>query len=211
MATRKPGKPAPGRSLRPPVPKRPAPISHAPRGRDCLVPREDLEADREDLLAVARIGRVWGVRGHVTVRLYNPDSDCAWADDVVWVRGEGMPITPVAIDEWSDKGGKLLVRFEGVDNPQDGKALTHLELLVPTEWLTEPDEDEFHIHELRGMAVVDTERGPLGALYDVFDAGAGDIWVVRGPQGEHMLPAVKDVILGVDRETRTISVRFDSE
>ncbi len=181
------------------------------RGRDLLVERS-AEAWRGDdeLLPVAKLGKTWGVHGHITVRLFNPDSDVSWADDFVWLRGEAFPKMPVEVDSWQDKGGKLLVRFAGVKSPHDASALTHLELLVPTEWLPDADAaDEHYVHELKGMRVVDVERGLLGTIAEVFATGANDVWVVRGDAGETLIPAVRDFVLEVDKEEGLVRVRYE--
>ena len=151
-------------------------------------------------MAVARLGRPWGVHGAITVRLHNPDSDLAWADEIVWLGADDFPITPVQVDRWEDKSGKLLVRLSGIRSPQAAGALTHLEVHVPGEWLPEPEEDEHYVHQLIGLKVVDEQRGELGTIADVFTTGANDVWVVKRPGAEELIPAVRDFVLEVDHE-----------
>ncbi len=184
----------------------------APRGRDLLIILEDVAPlGRDELVPVGKLGKVWGVRGALTVRLYNADSDLEWADaDVQWLRGAGFKAAPVAVDRWQDKGGKLLITFENVTSPQDAKALTGLELLAPAAALPElEDPDEVYVHELHGMTVVDDVRGELGTLQAVFRTGANDVWVVRDGKGETLIPAIKDVVLEIDREARRIRVHYE--
>lgn len=212
---------APGRSLRPPLPaaprppkkKRKKPAMPRRRGLDLLVPRHDLpERSRDSLVAVAKLGKVWGVRGDITVRLYNPDSDLAWVADAVHLHGEACPLQWVSVKRWDDKGGKLVVQFEGFHNPQDAKALTHLEILVPVEDLTEPEDDELFVHELIGMQVQDEVRGDIGNIVQVLPIGPNDLWVVRGEgKGETMIPAVGQFVRSVDREARVVHVLYEEE
>ena len=162
-------------------------------------------------MAVARLGKAWGVRGGVTVRLHNPDSDLAWLDEIVWLQGEDFAVRPVEVDRWEDKSGKLLVFLAGIHAPQVATGLTHLEVLVPAEWLPEPEEDEHYVHELIGMTVVDEERGELGRIAHVFTTGASDVWVVHGKGPEELIPAVKDFVLGIDSEERVVRVRWSLE
>jgi 16S rRNA processing protein RimM len=160
---------------------------------------------------VAKLGKVWGLRGALTVRLYNPNSELEWADgDVQWLRGKGFPASPVAIDRWQEKGGKLLLTFEGIRNPQEAKPLTGMELLAPAEFLPELDDpDEVYVHELQGMTVVDEIRGDLGTIQAVFTTGANDVWVVRNAQGETLIPAIKGVVLEIDRAARRVRVHYE--
>jgi len=184
----------------------------APRGRDLLIILDDVAPlKRDELVPVGKLGKVWGVHGALTVRLYNPDSDLAWADaEVQWLRGKGFPTAPVAVDRWQDKGGKLIITFEHVTSPQDAKALTGLELLAPAALLPElEDPDEVYVHELHGMTVIDDVKGELGTIQAVFQTGANDIWVVRDGEGETLIPAIKDVVLDVDRGARRITVHYE--
>ena len=162
-------------------------------------------------MPVGKLGKTWGLKGALTVRLYNEDSDLAWADgEVQWLRGDGFKAAPVAVDQWQDKGGKVVLTFEGITSPQDAKTLTGLELLAPAELLPEIDDpDEVYVHELQGMRVIDDLQGDLGTIQAVFQTGASDIWVVRNEQGETLIPAIKDVVLDIDREARRVRVHYE--
>lgn len=168
----------------------------------------ELRSD-SDLVAVGKLGRVWGVNGGLNVQLYNPDSRLEWADEVIWVRGEGFPVRPVRVAGWEEKGARLLLHFEGVRQREAAASLTHLELLVPGDWLDEPADDEFYVHELIGMRVIDELRGELGDIHHVFNSGSTDVYVVGRGRREVMIPAVKDFVLSVDREERIVRVRYE--
>lgn len=181
-----------------------------PRGRDLLITLDHPRPEGE-LVPVAKLGKTWGVHGALIVRLYNPDSDLEWADaEVQWLRGQGLRATPVAVDEWLDKGGKLLLKLENIRSPEDAKPLTGLELLAPSERLPElEDPDEIYVHELNGMSVVDEVRGELGTIQAVFRTGANDVWVVRDGRGETLIPAIAQVVLDIDRDARRIRVHYE--
>ncbi len=181
----------------------------APRGLDRLVPCPEFDHYADDeLIAVGKIGKTWGIRGHVIVRLHNPDSELGWVADVIHLRGEGFPRAAVSVDTWEDKGGKLLAKFEGIHSPQDAQALTHLEVLAPFEDLPEAEEDEVYVHELLGMRVLDAVRGDLGVIENVFFAGANDVWVVKGAE-ETLIPAISQIVQSIDREAREVHVLFE--
>ena len=196
------------RSVPPPRTSSRAP---APAGRALLVRCPGETRDADELVTVARLGRPWGVRGAITVRLHNSDSDLAWVDDVVWLSGEDLPPTAVEVDRWEDKSGKLLIHLAGITSPQAAGSLTHLEIHVPADWLPEAGEDEHYVHQLIGMKVVDEARGGLGKIVHVFATGAHDVWVVKGDGGEELIPAVKDFVLDIDAEAGVARVRWSMD
>lgn len=175
--------------------------------------RHDLTPPREEwssLVLVARIGKTWGVHGDLTVRLYNADSDLAWAADVLLLRGDGFPLVAVEIERWQTKGAAVLIRPVGIDSPQVARALTGLEILVPPEDLPPTDDaDEFYVHELLGMKVIDETRGELGTIQDVFATGSSDVWVVKGGGEEHLIPALKQFVLDVDLKAGIVTVSYE--
>ena len=180
------------------------------RGRDLLCERQDLGfKSSEELVTVGRLGRPWGVRGAINLRLHEPDDDLSWARDVVWLAGEAFPSCAVEVAQFLDKGSKILLQFTGINSPQDVSSLTHLDVLVPRDWLPDPGEDEHFVQDLLGMEVIDEIRGSLGTIQRVFTTGANDVWVVRGPAGEELIPAIKQVVLEVDETSRTVRVQFE--
>jgi 16S rRNA processing protein RimM len=175
-----------------------------------LCEREDLGfKSTEELVTVGRLGRPWGVRGAINLRLHEPDDALSWARDVVWLEGEAFPSCAVDVAQFYDKGSKVLIQFTGVNSPEDVSALTHLDVRVPRDWLPEPGEDEHFVQDLLGMEVIDEVRGTLGTIERVFTTGANDVWVVRGPGGEELIPAIKEVVVAVDEAARTVRVRFE--
>jgi len=180
------------------------------RGLDLLRVREDLSPRGKDtLVRVARLGKTWGVRGHLVVRLDNADSDRCWCSEVAWLTGEAWPLAPVEVDRWQTKGKQLMVQFVGSQSPEDAKAITGLELWVPRESLPDTDGDEHYVHDLLGMRVVDEVRGELGHITEIFPAGTADVWVVRGATGEQMIPATRKFVKSVDADQRLVTVRYE--
>jgi 16S rRNA processing protein RimM len=180
------------------------------RGRELLREREDFGfKSQSDLVTVGRLGRPWGVHGAINVRLHDPDDELSWAGEVVWLQGEGFPARAVEIEKFVEKGSKVLLQFAGVRSPQDVSALTHLDVRVPRDWLPEPEPDEHYVQDLIGMEVVDVLRGPLGRIERVFTTGANDVWVVKGKSREELIPAIKQVVLEVDHEARSIRVQYE--
>jgi len=70
------------------------------------------------------------------------------------------------------------------------------------------EEGEYYCHQIEGLHAVTTEGERLGRVTEVLATGANDVYVVRGSQGELLLPAVKDVILRVDLEAGVLVVRL---
>lgn len=49
-----------------------------------------------------------------------------------------------------------------------------------------------------GFAVVDTAGKTIGKLVRILSTAAGELYVVEDSSGEHLIPAVKDIVAKVD-------------
>ena len=65
---------------------------------------------------------------------------------------------------------------------------------------------EFFVDDIIGMAVCDPQKKMLGVLRDVVSYPAHDVYVVKTGRGEVMVPAVRDIVRGVDVKNRTITI-----
>jgi 16S rRNA processing protein RimM len=58
--------------------------------------------------------------------------------------------------------------------------------------------DEYYEHQIIGMTVVELDGTLLGKVTEIIDTGANDVYVVTGPDGELLLPAIESAVLEID-------------
>lgn len=104
------------------------------------------------------------------------------------------------------RGGLWLVALEGVDSREAAEALRGVELLVDATSLPPLPEGQWYRHELVGLQVRADDGRELGRLVDVLSTGANDVFVVRGPAGEILLPALRSVVRSVDLDSGRMTV-----
>jgi 16S rRNA processing protein RimM len=141
-------------------------------------------------ILVGEIGRPHGVRGLVKLRSFTADPDA--------IASYG-PLT----DETGTRRIALTVlaeglgRVEGCADRDAAQRLTGTKLYVERDRLPPPEEDEFYLADLVGLAAA-TEAGlGLGVVREVADHGAGPFLVLDGPP-ERMLPFTRAVVPVVD-------------
>jgi 16S rRNA processing protein RimM len=70
-------------------------------------------------------------------------------------------------------------------------------------------EGKLYQHELFGFQVVDENGDSLGALVEIIETGANDVYVVRNESGkEILLPVIPSVILETDPARQLIRVHL---
>ncbi|MFB9234302.1 ribosome maturation factor RimM [Plantactinospora siamensis] len=181
------------------------------------------------MLTVGRIGRPHGIRGEVTVEVRTDEPEARFAPGSVLRTDSGAAaaraaVAGAALDpdardlvrvpaeltveaiRWHQ--GRLLVTFAGVPDRNVAEALRDVLLQVESAEVAPPDDpDEFHDHQLIGLAVVDPSGEPLGEVAGIDHAPASDLIVLRRPEGRTALvPFVKAIVPEVDLAGRRVVV-----
>ncbi len=104
-------------------------------------------------------------------------------------------------------GPLLLLKLKGIESKEEAQLYRGAFLCVSEDEVFPLPEGSYYHFQLIGLDVVDEKRGLLGKLTDVLETGANDVYVVNSPEfGEILLPAIKQVILGVDLEKGQMQV-----
>jgi 16S rRNA processing protein RimM len=95
---------------------------------------------------------------------------------------------------WSQQDGPgVIMRFAEVPDRPAAEALRDRYLEVST--LRELPAGTYWWHEVTGAQVVTADGEVLGTVADVFRAGEGEVFAVRGgPRGEVLVPAVAGIV-----------------
>jgi len=165
-----------------------------------------MDTSAGELLRVGTVTGTHGLRGDLKVRPATSGSAALLeAGEVLLEPSVGAPSWRRPVRATAHKGF-ILLRFEGLESIEAVQPLVGSSVSMRLEDLPELPEDEHYWYELEGMTVVDCRRGELGVLEEMFSTAAHDIYVVRGPFGEVLIPAVAEFVVEVDRELRRMLV-----
>ncbi|MBQ7829188.1 MAG: 16S rRNA processing protein RimM [Clostridia bacterium] len=94
----------------------------------------------------------------------------------------------------------VLASLEGVTDMDQAAAMKGTMLYASRDDF-ELDEGDYFIADLIGLPVIDVESGKTyGTVKEVINRGASDIYVVKTPDGERMMPAVEEFVKNIDLE-----------
>ena len=134
----------------------------------------------ERLIEVGRVAGAFGVRGEVRISAYTEDP-LALARFGALKRQDGSH--GLTITEARPAKGGIVGRAREIATKEEADALRGLRLYVPREALPEPEEDEFYLADLIGMAVQNVQsKESLGRVKTVQNFGAGDVLEIE-PEG----------------------------
>jgi 16S rRNA processing protein RimM len=167
---------------------------------------EPVREPREGFTAVGQVIKAHGVRGEMRVRGFSVEAPHLQRGRWVWVEGERRR---VRASRW-DRDAWLL-GLTGVESREAAEGLRGVLLEVPDAEVEREDEESYFVHELVGLRVMDVEGRELGVLREVLQPGANDVYVVEGPEGEVLLPAIGAVVERVDVAGGVVVVAWRSE
>jgi 16S rRNA processing protein RimM len=143
-------------------------------------------------LVVGRVTRPHGVRGEVSVEVRTDDPDLRFSVGRVMAT-DPAAAGPLTVESVRWHSGRLLIRFDGIGDRNQAEELRGTWLTLDSaEAGPTGDPDEFHDHELIGLAVVTTSGEPVGRVTDVRHFGQ-DLLVIepapaRSPAGPEAGP-----------------------
>ena len=152
-----------------------------------------------ELVVIGRVVKPQGRRGEVLVHPLSDRPDRFASLRRAFVTGPGDEVREVRVtSSWPHKGRHVL-KLEGVDSIDDAESLRGSDLGIAEDELAPLPEGSFYHHQLKGLTVADGDGVLVGVVEDLMETGAGaPILVVRGPEGETLVPLATDFVKQVD-------------
>ena len=100
----------------------------------------------------------------------------------------------------------VIIGLEGIETRNDAERLIGSELIVSRDQLITLEENEFFWFDLLGMDVVTTSGNSIGTIVDIIEGSANDVYVVRNNDAEHLIPAVRQCIVSVDIQNKSMII-----
>lgn len=170
----------------------------------------EAQAPEPRYVSVGRVLRPHGVRGELRVGVITDYPEQLGQHAYFYL---AYPDSPDAVRRYLVERLRfhqkvLLLKLGGCDDRTAAEELRGMLVQIPIEEAVPLEEGEYYHFQLIGVQV-ETESGEgLGQVVEVIETGANDVYVVRGPRGQVLLPAVDDVILDLDLESKWMVVHL---
>ena len=156
-------------------------------------------------LSVGFLRRPHGVRGEIIMDLHTDFPERMKKGRKLFV---GEQYAPMTLTNVRPHQSGLLVKFDGVDTPEDAGLYRNQWVYVQSKDVPLP-EGQHYKHELLGLKAMDENDTLLGELVEILETGANDVYVVRDDSGkEILLPNIPSVILDLDLERGLLRVHL---
>lgn len=159
-------------------------------------------------IAVGVIRKAHGVRGEASVEPWTDALDRF--DDletVTLVSPDEAQARETAVESVRIHAGRALIKFAGIDQPEDVQLLHNWTVEIPEEDARELEDDEYFLHDLVGLTLIDAEGRERGVVTETYEGGGGILLNVKRSDGrEFELPFAADLCTEIDLEAKRMVV-----
>ncbi|MGD9935134.1 MAG: ribosome maturation factor RimM [Dehalococcoidia bacterium] len=148
---------------------------------------------RDGYTAVGRVVRAHGLVGELRVVAFAEGAPNLQPGRQVWVAG-----VPLRVLRLRPTGDAWILESDRIRSRTMAEAFREQLVEVPDAEVRRASADSYFVHELIGLRVVTADGEELGELVEVMQPGANDVYVVRGPRGDVLIPAIADVVTVID-------------
>jgi 16S rRNA processing protein RimM len=160
---------------------------------------------------VGRVAGVFGVRGWVKIR-----SDTEPHDNILnyspWYLHQDGNWVSYKLVEGRRHGKGLVAHLESCDDRDVAAGLVGQDIAITREQMPPAGQGEYYWADLIGLEVFNLDGKSLGKVDHLMETGANDVLVVRGEQGECLIPYILErYIMDIDLDTGKIQVDWQQD
>ena len=162
---------------------------------------------KEECFYLGKIVSKYSFKGEVLVKLDTDEPEIYENMESVFV-SLGNNLVPFFIDRCRlHKSALLRIDFEEVKDETAADKILGSELYLPLQFLPPLTGDKFYFHEVIGFRLMDEVHGDIGVIQAVNDSASQELFEVEKDGKELLIPINDDIIIKVDRESKTIHVK----
>jgi 16S rRNA processing protein RimM len=161
-----------------------------------------------DRIAIGVIRKAHGVRGEASVEPWTDHPDrFDELEAVTLVSPDESETRETAVDQVRAHAGRVLVKFAGIDTPEDVQLLHNWTLEIPEDEARQLEAGEYFLHDLPGLALVDATGRERGIVIEVYEGGGGLLLNVKRSDGKVFeVPFAADLCTEIDLAAKRIVV-----
>ena len=155
-------------------------------------------------ILIGKIVNVVGLKGELKVYCYTDKREQFEELEQIWLDEETYAIRNVRY-----QGNVVILKLEGINDRNAAEACRNKGVYIKESDLPQLPEGSYYVRDLVGLQAMDESGNVLGKLTDVIQSSSQDLYQIRMEDGKNiLLPAVKEFVLAIDMEGKTMTVRL---
>lgn len=151
----------------------------------------------ECLVPLGEIVTTHGIGGWLKLKPYNPQTTVLNPTREIWLEKNGKR-SRREIENSRPHRDQFLVKLSKIDRIDDAALWVGSILYLAERDLDSLPAGEYYHYQVVGLEVFDIKGERIGVIARTWSTPGGELYVVKGPLKEHLIPAVKEIIEKVD-------------
>jgi 16S rRNA processing protein RimM len=152
-----------------------------------------------DRIALGIIRKAHGVRGEASVEAWSDSPDrFTGLSAVTLVSPDESQTREAVIESVRIHAGRALVKFAGINAPEDVRPLQNWTVEVPLTDARPLEADEYFLHDLVGLTLVDAEGRVRGVVAGTEEGGGGVLLNVERDGHRFDVPFAAGIVTNID-------------
>ncbi len=164
-----------------------------------------MSPDDNTLIALGLLLKPRGLLGEMFIKPYRANNLSLRPDLPVVIRANNNSYHS-KIEIIRQLGNRFGIKLDGIDSRDEAKNWCNSELFCRFGDLSQKQNGEFFVFELIGLNVLDDQDKIFGKVREVLDMTANDMLVIDSPDGEILVPFIRDLIDSVSIERQEVKI-----
>lgn len=160
---------------------------------------------KDDCFYFGKVIKTHGIKGGISIRI-DADNPADYTNISMLLIEINKSLIPYFITEKSFHSNKAYLNLVDVDTVEKAAELAGNNIFLPLELLPKLKGNQFYFHEVDGYKIIDRVHGELGKIEKVLEYPSQAVFQLFIDGKEVLIPIHDEVILKVDRRSKTIEI-----
>lgn len=159
------------------------------------------------MILIGKILGPHGIKGTLKIKPFTDFLDRFDKDKIVKIKFEETLFEFVIEESFLHKNF-VCIKLKGIDDINQAMKFKNCEIVIEEDELRTLDKDEYYIHDLIGLKVLDDDDNEIGVITDVISLVSNDVYEIELQNKKKVFyPAVKDFIKEIDISKKIIRIK----
>lgn len=159
------------------------------------------------MILIGKILGPHGIKGTLKIKPFTDFLDRFDKDKIVKIKFEETLFEFVIEESFLHKNF-VCIKLKGIDDINQALKFKNCEIVIEEDELRTLDKDEYYIHDLIGLKVLDDDDNEIGVITDVISLVSNDVYEIELQNKKKVFyPAVKDFIKEIDISKKIIRIK----
>lgn len=159
-----------------------------------------------DRIALGVIRKAHGVRGEASVEPWTDFDRFTEVRTVTLVSPDESETREVTIEAARLHADRALIKFSTIESPEEVADFRGWTIEIPESQARKLDADEYFLHDLVGMTLVDAAGNEQGTVSDAYEGGGGVLLEVTRGGRKFEVPFAAGICTDIDLAAKRITV-----